>query len=209
MNPSPTNSGTSLGEGIPELVAPRCPVPVDGVPGTRGTALRFDGVDDFVRVTDPVSLRVQTHTLGFWIQFNSVTAGVFRGILRKYGAGSDRAPGIWRHDTHPQRLHWVYNPGNLGFGAVGPGGSGTNFNLDEWYHILGVKEGTTLRFHVNGRFVASAAAPDPITQGAGDFIFGAAPAVILDDVRIYSRALTASEIQTLYAQTKDKYLVEE
>ncbi len=30
----------------------------------------------------------------------------------------------------------------------------------------------------------------------------------LSDVRIYSRALTASEIQTLYAQTKDNYLAE-
>lgn len=31
----------------------------------------------------------------------------------------------------------------------------------------------------------------------------------IDDIRIYSRALTASEIQTLYVQTKDKYLAEE
>jgi len=41
------------------------------------------------------------------------------------------------------------------------------------------------------------------TDGALPF-FG-----IIDDVRIYSRALTASEIQTLYAQTKDKYLTKE
>lgn len=31
---------------------------------------------------------------------------------------------------------------------------------------------------------------------------------LIDDVQIYSQALTASEIQTLYAQTKDKYLAE-
>ncbi len=32
---------------------------------------------------------------------------------------------------------------------------------------------------------------------------------LIDDVRIYNRALTASEIQTLYVQTKNKYLVNE
>jgi hypothetical protein len=32
---------------------------------------------------------------------------------------------------------------------------------------------------------------------------------LIDDVRIYSRALTAYEVQTLYAQTKDNYLAEE
>ena len=31
---------------------------------------------------------------------------------------------------------------------------------------------------------------------------------LIDDVRVYSRALTASEIQTLYAQNKGKYLSE-
>jgi hypothetical protein len=31
---------------------------------------------------------------------------------------------------------------------------------------------------------------------------------LIDDVRIYSRTLTAYEVQTLYAQTKGKYLSE-
>ncbi|MGI6637126.1 MAG: LamG-like jellyroll fold domain-containing protein [Minisyncoccales bacterium] len=41
-------------------------------------------------------------------------------------------------------------------------------------------------------------------SGSSDYFNG-----LIDDVRIYSRALTAYEVQTLYAQTKDNYLARE
>jgi len=180
----------------------------DGVHGLTGKALYFDGVDDYVHVADPLSLRVQTHTVEFWINFNPIAAGAWRPVLKKWAPGSDRAPGIWRNTTYPQRFHWRYDPGNLGFGNVGPRGEGTDFNVNEWYHIVGVKEGTTLKLYVNGKYVALATVPDPITQGAGNFRLGEsvnAPAVILDEVRIYNRALSALEIQKHYAEGTAKH----
>jgi len=55
-------------------------------------------------------------------------------------------------------LHYRFNPGNAGFGAVGPTGEGSEFDLNAWYHIAGVKEGEELRFYVNGEELRSSTA---------------------------------------------------
>jgi prepilin-type N-terminal cleavage/methylation domain-containing protein len=173
-----------------------------------GRCVDFGGENSSIRVGDPVSLRVQTHTLAFWIKFKNVASGPWRSILQKYSTSpsSHRVPGIWRSAGFPQRFHWRYDPGNQGFGGVGPNGEGTDFKLDEWYHIVGVKNATTLKLYVNGNFIASTGVPDSISQGSGDFFLGTSPdypgtnSVLLDEVAIYSEALTLSQIQKLYAQ---------
>ena len=173
------------------------------IDGMFGDALEFDSGNDHVRAIDPVSLRVQTHTVEFWIKFNSIAAGSWRPVLQKHGGGSNRAPGIWRNRDHPQRLHWKYHPGNLGFSDVGPKGEGTDFDTNEWYHVVGVKEGAIFSLYVNGEFTDSIPVPETITQGSGDFYLGgssSAPAAALDEVRIYNKALVTAEIEQLYAQ---------
>ena len=178
-----------------------------------GRCVDFSGENSSIRVTDPVSLRVQTHTLAFWIKFKNVESGPWRSILQKYSSSSNRVPGIWRSAGFPQRLHWMYDPGSQGFGGVGPKGEGTDFKLDEWYHIVGVKNGTTLKLYVNGNFIASTGVPDSISQGSGDFFLGTSPnypdrnSVLLDEVAIYSEALTLSQIHQLYAQGLLKHLL--
>jgi hypothetical protein len=161
----------------------------------------FNGVDSYINV--PSFTVPNTHTISFWMKLPYVAPGYWRQILACKSDSNDRAPGIWTHASYPFRLHWKYNPNNVGFDNVGPGGEGTDFSPDTWYYVAGVKNGTTLKFYVNGRYIASTTVPDPILLGTY-LRFGRTNYyprnMSLANVQIYSTALTPQEIQYLYQQ---------
>ena len=77
--------------------------------------------------------------------------------------------------------------------------------MGTWYHVAAVVRGSNVSLYINGKLDASGkrsiAAPtttEPLTFGYGgwnDHYPG-----ILDDVRIYNRALTAEEIAKLHSE---------
>jgi len=84
--------------------------------------------------------------------------------------------------------------------------------LRSWSHLAGVQDGTTIRLYVNGEEVSSAAAPGapevwaaPFAIGAGAWLdgglFGYPLTGRLRGVRVWGRALTASEIRASAAST--------
>lgn len=97
--------------------------------------------------------------------------------------------------------------------------SGEGFTLETpmvtngWAQIVGTfKQGQSIQFWVNGSLVQSNAVPDetlfsdagfPLNSAIGIYDYVPSPYWgfngALDDVRIYSRALAASEVQQLYA----------
>ena len=80
-----------------------------------------------------------------------------------------------------------------------------------WHHVVAVKQGGTLRLHVDGKVVAESTRFDPakfdlttdepmfIGAGAGNFFNGA-----MSDVRLYRRALNVKEISQLQATLKEE-----
>ena len=78
----------------------------------------------------------------------------------------------------------------------------TPFVAGEWYHVVGTQDGATTRIYVNGELRNSApsasynGAAGGVTVGieacCGNFFSG-----LVDELRIYSRALTASEVASL------------
>jgi hypothetical protein len=98
-----------------------------------------------------------------------------------------------------------------GDGSVGPGvrvmtqsdgnaSSPTALPLNAWSHLAATYDGSMLRLFVNGVQVASAAytgslstSTNPLRIG-GNSGFGEYFAGVIDEVRIYYRALTPSEI---------------
>ena len=183
-----------------------CPVPVDGVPGTRGTALSFDGVDDVVSVPHSASLNITgAITVGAWIRRNVVDRR--DDIITKVAGGYNL---LIHNNANLNRVFFQAHDSGGTFRAVF---SNPNAVVNtEWHHVAVSYERPTARFYVNGQPWGTAVRDFDMRPTSGELLIGVFSTFFsgsIDDVRIYSRALTASEIQTLYAQTRDKYLVEE
>ena len=83
-------------------------------------------------------------------------------------------------------------------------GSSMNANYSEWVHVVGVYDGVAVHIYVNGVDRGSAAQTgniisyqQPLFVGAhglpGEFAKG-----VIDEVRVYSGALSAAQVQALY-----------
>lgn len=166
-----------------------------------GEALDFDGLDfpsgDFVNVSDNASLRVTNITMAAWINPDNVSG---RTILA-------RTDDIYRLAKVNDSTFRAKIFTSSTFTA-----SGGSFTPGLWYYVVGTYDGETLRLYVNGVEVASNPSPSgPIFTGVGDLCIGAHNNQnnciettvghfngLIDEVRIYNRALSALEISYLY-----------
>ena len=77
----------------------------------------------------------------------------------------------------------------------------TALPLNSWTHLAGTYDGTNLRLYVNGVLTATRAVNGLITTSngvlriGGNAVWGEYFAGLIDEVRIYGRALSAREIQ--------------
>src|SRR5262249_25604503 len=78
--------------------------------------------------------------------------------------------------------------------------------VNTWSHLAGTYDGATMKFYVNGVLVSSRAQSGAVTASTGALSIGgdqithdSGPhywAGLIDEVRIYNRALSATEVQT-------------
>jgi len=173
--------------------------------GRFGTALNFDGVDDYVVVTDSATLEPSNITVEAWVR-NSGSPGTYRYIVSKYY--EDKA-GSWSS-------YALYTGGTGGlFFYVGSAttvvlspGAGAGIWDGEWHHIVGTYDGSTVRLYVDGTEVGTGTfATLSIAYDEGDLFIGTYIANqtrwcfpgAIDEVRIWSGALTEDQIEASYA----------
>jgi hypothetical protein len=166
--------------------------------GTSGTALSFSGSGDYVNVNDSPSLKLSTAmTVSFWVK-SSDLPGIDQRIVSKnydwdvklngsmhvpqFSSGAKYAAlnyslpmGTWEHVTF-----------TISSGAV------TGY-------INGAQTGMSSNTFTSGYVLPSDPSGLYIGTDAGKANFAKG---LIDDVRIYNRALTAAEVSTLYSQTK-------
>lgn len=169
--------------------------------GEIGNARQFTADGDRIVTSSTGILDTDIHSIAFWINFQSTDA-TWRQIMAYRPSGTDRSPGIWVNRTN-LCIHWRYNPGNTGLLCAGPAGENTYFSANTWYYIVGIKNGSTLTFYVNGGQEEEVTVANPKTSGSAIIEFGKtesynAAYMKLDEVRIYNRALTPAEITSSY-----------
>ncbi|MBK8658632.1 MAG: HYR domain-containing protein [Bacteroidetes bacterium] len=123
-------------------------------------------------------LNTDKYTVAFDMRYDANPDGDWRKIFGYEPAGTDRSPGIWKFPLSMQ-LHWRHDPGNTGLAE------GYIYNLNQWYSIVGVKNGTTFSLYVNGVLVESGVVANPKTGGGASLWFGGAP-VTLRDFKVYN-----------------------
>ena len=193
-------------------------------PGMVGQAFSLDGVDDYIDVGTGFNLDAMT--LDAWVFVDPATNTGERDIITKdnFALGGPRKIFALRTSSPDS----AGNQGRAAFGVCvsqtgdqcsgGPGATRLVDTIQDtapltagWHHLAGVRDTAAGRFelYVDGALVASKSAPfdalgpvDPVAntvigqlgpQFNGQFFQG-----LIDEVEIYNRALSASEIQAIF-----------
>jgi chitodextrinase len=160
--------------------------------GKAGGALSFNGTTARVTVPDAPSLDLTSRfTLEAWVAPSTAPVGwrsiVAKDVDRYYllaGTTNQNRPGA-----------------GATFGTANQNVFGTAvLPVNSWTHLAATYDGTALRLFVNGIQVASGAQTAPVSTSnavltIGANFYGEHFAGLIDEVRIYNRALTAGEIQ--------------
>jgi hypothetical protein len=175
----------------------------------RGGCLSFDGSDDYVMVTDSDSIEPQLiGTISLWVKVNDYSS-TYWSILGKGGKIADnKGYCIW-YNT-PSVLYGTIRDLDIGGSAILINMGKPSINI--WTFFVLTWDGSYLNLYSDGVYVSRSAqgvsfagsnnynldiGRDSLYNPAGTYFNGN-----LDDIRIYNRALSASEIKVLYEGTK-------
>jgi fibronectin type 3 domain-containing protein len=161
--------------------------------GKYGDALSFNGSNAEVNVPSSSSLQLTSGmTLEAWVDPSSVSSGwrdvIYKGNDNYYLEATSTSGG---------------NPdggGTFG-GANGNVVGSAALTANAWSYLSLTYDGSVLRLYVNGALVSTQSQAGAIATSnnqlsiGGDSIYGQFFAGLIDDVRIYKTAITASQIQ--------------
>jgi hypothetical protein len=155
------------------------------------TAASFDGTNDHVWLGDPASLKVANPSAEAWVKTSDADGIIFRARFNGF--------------------HLWISGGKALFGYTDSTGAGhtatsvANVNDNVWHHLAGTYDGTTVRLYVDGAQVASVASTAALYYPGGGMAIGRDGdadgnylAGTIDEVAIYNRALTATEVKQHY-----------
>lgn len=175
--------------------------PLDVSTGAAGDALRFNGTTDIIDVpATPAFATVTGFTVSLWLRLETApTTGM---VL--CSAGLQLGPDFlnsWQLCAEEGHVLWVgwYDAGLHHMGAF-------DIGEDAWHHVVLRWDGTTLTMTVDANFPGSVSETASLQFDGGPLYIGAdrdtgTPAFwwdgSIDDLRIYNRALSDSEITQL------------
>ncbi len=170
--------------------------------GKYGKALEFDGQNDYVEVvnegkTGLIDTGLNGNlTIMAWIK-KPAQDGLFDTIVSTEAFR-------FQIDSS-KRIHWGWTDGSNHDWV----NSNRSITLNEWHHVVGVKEGNVIRFYIDGnpagegtisytRSISHMRIRKDGLSGIGwiDYFDG-----IIDDVMIYNRALSQDEVLLHYRST--------
>lgn len=171
--------------------------------GHHQGAARFDGVDDRIGLGPCDLLNGGTAiTLSCWVKPDFVT-GMERTLMAKSAASGELTWSVSFVQASALRFR-LRTGGAITELTTAP----SSLFGGQWYHFVATYDGAQMRLYTNGALMAAASATGAIgiapqqNASLGATSSGAAPfSGWIDDVRIYDRALSDTEIITLLFET--------
>ena len=174
---------------------------VSGTAAKRGCALNFDGSDDYV---DLPSAPVSSGSISVvaWVKSSNLSGGasaVGRGIAKSYTTEGNT--GNWFFGVQPNGAisfsHWSDSLRRITDAGL--------ITINQWYHIVMIWNGTAGSPYINGKAVSFTVTGSLGSGWGSEHVIGRAYADsayqfngLIDEVRIYNRALSAGEVLNLY-----------
>jgi len=175
--------------------------------GNPNSAYYFDGVDDYIEVLDNPLFDFATNSISYWAKIETYSANSSYNrivISNQSGSGTSQSGfNVWYVNADGGlRLR------NGASGSFGGTSIGSASNLNQWYHVVYTWDGLNGNSYVDGVIVSSGSSANA-SIGANNLslLIGKANWVNInsepfhgwiDDVNIYSCALTQQEVDSLY-----------
>ncbi|MBW8038583.1 MAG: hypothetical protein FVQ85_01135 [Planctomycetes bacterium] len=161
--------------------------------GRINGALSLDGNGDYVVVAPVAPLAGVNLTAQAWIRVDEF-AGIWNPILTQ-------------HDPSNNGYYFYVSSGTPAFYIVGGVAfvqviSNEAINTNQWYHVAGTNDGSNLKLYIDGQLKDSASSTGFLGANYNAYI-GSEPVTplyytgLIDDVRIYNRAVSESEFQNI------------
>src|SRR3989344_191660 len=172
------------------------------ITGHSGNALRFEGVDDFARVSHSSALEPQQITLAAWINPSSFkSSGDTRRWILSKGAHEWNV-GHYALIISGNRLGAYFNYGPFATLNYTLLTSSQPLSANTWTHAALSYDGQTLRLYENGALVASRTIGVARMTNTQDFYIGKRSDGFLfngsvDEAYVYNKALSQDEIKIL------------
>lgn len=186
--------------------------------GNANSAYNFNGIDNYIEISNSSGLSFKTNpfTVSLWFKTSVINTGDMISKDR-----NSVAPSEFRISFEGDSLHTeltdtnYYTPGNQGEASLTINSVSYYANLSVWTNIIYTRNLKTIKVFVNGTLLKQKECDIIINQNndlnfrigarynigsdnsASDFFKG-----MIDDIRIYNRALTDSEISNLYNENK-------
>lgn len=187
--------------GTPSASPPTPSLSVPPVGFANPRSLAFDGVEQLVDLGSPASLDILGNvTLAAWIRPLSVDG--YRNIVAhgfRWDPNGELALRI--HDGDYEFTFWD----GIDYRASVPITPG---DIDDWHHVAGVHDGGAYRLYRDGELVVEHADTVIPTQIDAPWAVGGRSATqpsetrffagLIDEVRIYGRALSSDEVRALF-----------
>jgi len=166
--------------------------------GKIGGALSFDGVDDYVEVPHSSSLMpISSISISFWMKKLKDPLRGWVGLFYKRGSENSGYNGYSVLLQTDGSIRWEF-PGVAN--AVVDSSVLAN---NTWYYIVAVYDGSSMKIFINGSLNNSRAVSGNIIPTVANLIIGTRDAYfngLIDEVRIYNRALSPEEIRFHYSR---------
>jgi hypothetical protein len=175
------------------------------VDGRFGEALSFDGDDDYVRVEASSSLDVTSQvTVETWVYPRAYvdSTGMASAIISRTHLNGGH---IYMLSIYPDSHKASYSVNPIPWEHS----SDADLPLNTWTHLAMTYDGVYVRLYMNGAFDSSYPLSESIQTTSNWLAFGCIPCGphggvgtyayfngVIDDVRIYNRALSQQEIQS-------------
>ena len=177
--------------------------------GRYGSALSFDGVNDYVKIPDSNSLDFagsQPFSISTWIYPKDTTVNIRHIIAKQSSAGNPNNYALTVWDDGHLKFYWVNgdNRINTDPDVLSP---------NTWYHVVGTWDGTYSKIYVNAinKSTVDYSTVPPLANSEslrigiyGDeinYVFNGT----IDEVRIWNRSLSADEIRQQYYSNLAKF----
>jgi len=160
----------------------------------------FDGDGDYVDLSSTI-VPQSNYTISTWINLKSYDGEIRKAILDQYIVGQAGRMVFWiRSDGSPS---YSLNGGESDFDS--------NIQLNQWYHLVVIDNSTDLLYYMDGVADGNGTRAD-VYQGTSTKISYYNGLVYdfngsIDDVLIFNRSLSATEISTLYNESVAKHNV--